>query len=323
MAHPGSVIKMNGNRIRRALRKIYIPVFLMTAATAWKAGAQDIPCVPDLPAKGDTIALLPDTAVVSLSVAGMFTDSIAAEVLPAVETVAAKPPRKRKPVVNIYDMPYSMRANYPNYKNLGINTGVLFCAGVLTLGVLQCLPEGATAWNKDEISKIPFWKRWERNVRHGPVWDKDNFMFNYVLHPYGGAVYYMTARSQGFNVPWSFLYCTFVSNVMWEYGVEAFMEIPSIQDLIVTPVAGMILGEGCYLLKRHIVARGYKLFGSGFLGNFTAYLIDPVNEVVGIFAGNPNRKKYKKPSQAEFTCSPWIGPAANGSVTGFAATLSF
>ena len=207
---------------------------------------------------------------------------------PLYRHLAAMPQPRRE--VNAYDLPYSTTANHPNYRRLAINTGALYAAGIAALGVLQSLPEDATAWNKERITSIPFWKRWSTHVGHGPVWDGDNFIFDYVLHPYGGAAYYMSARSSGCNIMWSALYSAAVSTVFWEYGIEAFMEIPSLQDLIITPFAGMIIGESFYMLKRHIVSRGYTLFGSRLLGNVVAFLIDPVNEVVGLLAGNPCRK---------------------------------
>lgn len=224
--------------------------------------------------------------------------------------------------VNIYDMPYSLRDNYPNYKRLALNTGVLFGAGVLTLGVLYLLPEGATAWNKKEMKETPFFSRWWNNVKKGPVVDKDNFVFNYILHPYGGAAYFMSARSLGFSFYYSFLYSAAVSTFFWEYGIEAFMEIPSIQDLIITPIAGTLMGEGFYRLKRSIVANGYTLFGSSFLGNVVAYLIDPVNEVIGLFAGNPNRQK-KKTDGLSVAYVPWVNTAKTGPTFGFTVNLSF
>lgn len=223
--------------------------------------------------------------------------------------------------VNIYDAPYSMTANYPNYKRLALNTGVLYGAGFVTLGILQLLPEDATSWNKKEIMEVPPFRRWINNVKKGPVWDKDNAIFNYILHPYGGAAYYMGARSQGFNMFYSFLYSAGISTLFWEYGIEAFMEIPSLQDLIITPTAGTLIGEGFYILKRHIVSNDYKLFGSGFLGNVTAYLIDPVNEVIGIFAGNPNRKKSS--SNVSLACTPWFNKTKVGRTYGFTVSLIY
>jgi len=224
--------------------------------------------------------------------------------------------------VNIYETPYSMKANYPNYRRLVTNTRVLYGAGLVALGILQTLPEDATAWNRSEIKNVPPLKRWAKNVKKGPVWDKDGFMFNYVLHPYGGAAYYMGARSLGFNVFYSFLYSAGISTLFWEYGIEAFMEIPSIQDLIVTPVAGVVLGEAFYILKRHIVSNGYRLFGSAVLGNVVAYIIDPVNEVIGIFAGNPNRKKTNT-LRNSVASAPWINKTQNGKTFGLTVSLSF
>lgn len=69
------------------------------------------------------------------------------------------------------------------------------------------------------------------------------------------------------------------------------MERPSIQDIFVTPLVGGLIGEGFYKLKRKIVANGYTLGGHSFLGNFVVFLIDPVNEFMGLFTGNPCRKK--------------------------------
>lgn len=190
----------------------------------------------------------------------------------------------------LYDLPYSLLEHRPNYKKLLYNTAALYAAGVLALGVLELLPENATAWNKEEIRNIPAAKRWWEHVKAGPVVDKDSWIFNYVLHPYGGAAYYMSARTQGFNAFWSFVYCFGVSTVFWEYGIEAVNEIPSAQDLILTPVVGSILGEYFYKLKRHIVSNGYELFGSSLLGNIVVYIIDPVNEVLGHLYGNDVRR---------------------------------
>lgn len=225
--------------------------------------------------------------------------------------------------VNIYDIPYTVLGNYPNYKQLAINTGVLYGAGFLTLGVLYALPEGATSWNKKEIVDVSPLKRWRNNVKKGPVVDNDNPIFNYILHPYGGAAYYMSARSQGFNLVYSFLYATAVSTFFWEYGIEAFMEIPSIQDLIITPIGGLILGESFYLLKRHLVDNDYQLFGSYFIGNIVSYLIDPVNEVIGLFTGNPNRNKNKS-SNSSIGYYPWINTnRSSGNTFGFTVSLTF
>jgi hypothetical protein len=68
------------------------------------------------------------------------------------------------------------------------------------------------------------------------------------------------------------------------------MERPSIQDIFITPLVGSAIGEGFYRLKRNIVNHGYTLFGSKAVGNIVVFLIDPVNEVIGLFAGNDARR---------------------------------
>lgn len=232
--------------------------------------------------------------------------------------------RKIYPVdkINIYDMPYSLTANYPDYHRLWVNTGVLFGGGMLALGVLQVLPEDATSWNKKEITEVPLFERWWRNVHRGPVIDKDDYIFNYVLHPYAGAAYYMGARSLGFNALYSFLYSAGISTFFWEYGIEAFMEIPSLQDLIITPVVGSLIGEGFYVLKRHIVANGYELFGSRLLGNVVAYIVDPVNEVIGLFAGNPCRNGNRS-DNVRMACTPAVTASSGGLSLGFSLCCCF
>ncbi len=206
----------------------------------------------------------------------------------------------------IYSLPYSTTLNVPDWKRLWTNTAVLGGAYVAAMGVLECLPEGSTNWNKKEIQSVPFYKRWWRHVvKEGPEWDGDSWIFNYILHPYAGAVYFMAARSNGFNFYRSLLYSACVSTIGWEFGVEGIMERPSLQDLFITPIVGSLMGEGFYRIKRHIVSHGYELFGSPVLGNIVVYLIDPVNEVIGLFNGNPARR-YASSLQPNITLQPSI-----------------
>lgn len=183
----------------------------------------------------------------------------------------------------------------PNWKGLWLNTAVLGGCFVGTLAVLECLPEDATSWNRAELQDVPLFKRWHKHViKQGLDWDHDKFYFNYILHPYAGAVYFMGARSQGFSFWQSMLYSACVSTIGWEFGIEAFMERPSWQDLFITLLVGSLIGERFYRLKLHIAANGYRLWNSSLLGNVVAFLVDPVNEVVGLFAGNPYRQFARK-----------------------------
>ena len=193
-------------------------------------------------------------------------------------------------IPTIYSKPYSVTEKVPDWKRLWTNTAVLSGAYIGTLLVLECLPEDATSWNRAELQDVPLFKRWHNHViKEGPEWDHDKFYFNYILHPYAGAVYFMSARSCGFNTWQSLLYCTCVSTIGWEFGIEAFMERPSIQDIFVTPLVGSAIGEGFYHIKRHLVDNDYCILGSPILGGIVAWVVDPVNEFTGLWLGNPAR----------------------------------
>ena len=226
------------------------------------------------------------------------------------EEIATTVARERQ---SIYAQPYSLTTNEPDWHRMWINTAVLSGAFVTTLFVLECLPEDATAWNREEIQSVAPFKRWYRNIfKKGPEWDHDKFIFNYVLHPYAGAAYFMGARSCGFNYWRSLLYSFCISTVGWEFGIEAFMERPSYQDLVITPVVGSIIGEGFYRTKRHIASNGYRLCGSKVLGNVVAFMVDPVNEVIGLFAGNEARHINDNHISTEMTLAPIVSPTMKG-----------
>lgn len=198
-------------------------------------------------------------------------------------------PKRKHNWITPYALPYSTHCTGGrNWHRMWINTAVLSGAFIATLFTLELLPEDATAWNRAAINSVPMFTRWYRNIFvKNPEWDHDKFIFNYVLHPYAGAAYFMSARSCGFSFWGSMLYSAAISTVGWEFGIEAFMERPSYQDLFITPVVGSLIGEGFYRGKRAIVERGYTLLGSPVLGHIACFLLDPVNEVIDLFRGNP------------------------------------
>lgn len=248
----------------------------------------------------------------------------------AVENLSIEPtsikPRKFTPC--IYDLPYSWNRSAINKGRLLANTGILFGAGATMLGILQIMPEDATAWNKSEIAHTNPFTRWWNNIRSGHTWDKDKAIFNEILHPYAGAAYYMSARSQGCNVWQSLAYCAFISTVFWEYGIEAFNEIPSTQDLIITPLGGLIIGETFYIIKRHIVDHDYRLWGSKPLGYIVAFICDPLNECLGYIRGNrahgsAGRRGLVKDSGISMTFIPMMKSSpVSGISSGFTISLT-
>lgn len=218
------------------------------------------------------------------------------------DTIALIPERPR----SLYHLPASWTRSEPYWHGMWINTAILSGAFIGTLFVLEMLPEDATTWNRAALRKVPFYERWYRNVfKRGPEWDHDNPIFNYVLHPYAGAAYFMGARTCGFNFWQSMLYSALISTIGWEFGIEACMERPSYQDLLVTPIIGSLLGEGCYRAKRFIVDNDYELLGSPVLGHIVAFFLDPLNEVMGYF--NPGKCRNLGPGC--FTSEPLLIPA--------------
>lgn len=231
---------------------------------------------------------------------------------------------------SIYLEPYSRHgSDHRDWHRMWINTAVLSGAFLGTLFVLQCLPEDATAWNRAAIQNTEFYTRWYRNIFvKNPEIDHDNAIFNYILHPYAGAAYFMAARSCGFSFWGSMLYSALISTVGWEFGVEACMERPSYQDIVITPVVGSILGELFYKCKRHIVEHDYTLWGSRVLGNIVVFLVDPVNEVVNLFRGSYERKAHLGVDNSSVRHDRYgfessFMPAMVGGAPGFTLTCRF
>ena len=224
---------------------------------------------------------------------------------------------------SIYSQPLSWTGNDPWWHGMWINTAVVTGAYIATLFVLECLPEDATAWSREDITSVPFYKRWYRNIfKKGPEWDHDKFMFNWVLHPYAGAAYFMCARTCGFNFWQSMLYSALISTVGWEFGIEACMERPSYQDLFVTPLIGSVIGEGFYRLKRLIVDRNYEILGSQYIGHILAFFLDPVNEVIGWLSPGTCRTIGPGCMQSQPLLIPNAAPGASPSLgISFSATF--
>ena len=172
---------------------------------------------------------------------------------------------------------------YRDWRRLGYDSAMYVGATVIAFGVLWMMPESVTHWDKEAMKENGILWKWKQNVKAGPVWDEDDWVLNWITHPYCGGVYYMTARSSGFTIAESFGYSAIMSTFFWEYGIEAFAEIPSIQDLIITPVVGSVVGEGFFYAKKSIIKHDKKVLQSRFLGIATLFAIDPFNTILDGF----------------------------------------
>ncbi len=162
-------------------------------------------------------------------------------------------------------------------KRLVYNTGLFMGAAIASFGILWVLPESFTNWDKEEMLEYGMIQRWKDNVRAGPVWDDDDIFFNWIMHPWSGAVYFMSARGSGFNKWESFAYSAVMSTFFWEYGIEAFAEIPSWQDLLITPIVGSVLGEFFFRWKGNIIKNDRRVLNSKILGGTSLFIMDPFN----------------------------------------------
>ena len=184
-----------------------------------------------------------------------------------------------------------------NWKRLGNDSSMFLGTSIVAFAALWVMPESVTNWDKEQIKEKGILWKWRENVKAGPVWDKDNWVLNYVTHPYFGGVYYMTARSNGFTVLESFGYSTLMSTFFWEYGIEAFAEIPSTQDLIITPIIGSLIGEGFFCAKKSILKHDKKILKSKTLGLTILFLIDPFNTILDGFG-------YKEKLKTQMNLAP-------------------
>jgi len=108
------------------------------------------------------------------------------------------------------------------------------------IAILYSMPEDVTHWSDEQKDNYNL-SIWWNNVQN-PRWDSDDYAINYLAHPYWGAAYYVRARERGYSDHAGFWYSMLLSS-LYEFGAEALFEKPSIQDLIVTPVAGTLVGR--------------------------------------------------------------------------------
>jgi len=155
----------------------------------------------------------------------------------------------------------------------GVRRDITYFLGYqfVAIGALYAAPESISGWSREQKQDYSF-EKWRNNVSK-PVWDKDVWWINYVLHPYWGGAYYIQARERGLDRVQSFWYSALIST-LYEYGAEALAEPVSAQDLVVTPVVGFLLGEYLFTpLRERIRARPGELDWSD---KVTLFVTDPL-----------------------------------------------
>ena len=217
------------------------------------------------------------TGVLAAPAARATTTNAVVEANPPVATNSYWTPLEIDPA--IYSTPYRLSLFRPENGEDGARvwsqTKSLFFYGLGVFTVLAVMPESMTGWESTDS----IFDKWVENVKEGPVWDRDNAIYNYVGHTYSGGVYYQVARKSGYRQWDAFVYTALMSTFYWEYGVEAFAETPSIQDLVITPVLGWVYGEWAYQTELGIRKQGNEVMGSKALGGVSLFFLDPIDSI--------------------------------------------
>ena len=145
---------------------------------------------------------------------------------------------------------------FPEYLAKGFLHSAIF--NLSTWTSLLAMPQSISKW--DPALKFKF-----ENIRDqyistytkAPIIDTDLWSINYIGHPYQGSFYYNSVRSQGAGIWESAAFCVGQS-LLWEFIWEGGMEQPSIQDLLVTPILGSVLGELSHRAALRMSKHGYE-----------------------------------------------------------------
>lgn len=139
---------------------------------------------------------------------------------------------------------------------------LVFGFNTLSSALLIAMPENTTKWDKAAVANMR--PQYKRTFTKAPVIDGDLWYVNYIGHPYEGACYYNALRSQGATWWQSGLF-SIGHSLLWEYIAEGGMEQPSMQDMLVTPLVGSLLGELIHYSTLRMGRNGFTWYEKAFV----------------------------------------------------------
>lgn len=122
----------------------------------------------------------------------------------------------------------------PNYLRAALEV-----AGVFGVGYLQYSLNTANSADWDLAFDWPSMR--SKLLFRSVTFDTNPFDTNWLTHPGAGYLYYQAARGNRLGIVPSFGY-TVIASTLWEY-VGEWREQVAINDLITTPMSGLVLGE--------------------------------------------------------------------------------
>lgn len=140
----------------------------------------------------------------------------------------------------------------------------------------------------------------KNNIKHGFVWDNDQFSTNLFAHPYHGNLYYNTARSNGMTF-WESAPYAFAGSLMWETCAE--VEPPAINDLMATTLGGIALGEVTFRFSSQLLDDSKRGFGR-FLRELAAGVICPPRAFNRLITGDAWRVRTENPLYHDYDRIP-------------------
>ena len=170
----------------------------------------------------------------------------------------------------------------PRYEKLITELAYVQVFAIGTIGVIALLPENVSNWTEEDKTLVDIQELLAKhadNIAKGPVWDNDAWAVNYIGHSVAGSYFYVWGRQSGLSWQESAVLTTLMSTFFWEYGWEAFAEVPSTQDLIITPLLGSLLGEGTNYLYNKVMENDGKIYNSYILGGIGRALLNPIGEM--------------------------------------------
>jgi hypothetical protein len=123
---------------------------------------------------------------------------------------------------------------------------------LIPLGEVLFLNAAIWSWNYaagKEFAKIS-WQSVKQNFEKGWIVDTDDFWANQLMHPIHGNLSYNAARSTGLGFYESFGY-SFFGSLLWEQFAE--IQPPSVNDQVMTPAGGSLVGEALFRMYRLIL----------------------------------------------------------------------
>lgn len=113
----------------------------------------------------------------------------------------------------------------------------------------------AVPWFIDRYPRNVSWARvgtrsWGKNLTSAPEWDDNSFNANHIDHAVHGGMYFTAGRVNGLGF-WASAPLAPLGSAIWEYFAE--VNTPSLNDLVITSMGGIVVGEATFRASELIV----------------------------------------------------------------------